>query len=406
MCAFLQIAFLACCVSCYSLQYVPPLDPQKTPAEKGDPNCTKFWEDQINDFFQGQFDTSFEPCRIIESDQNIDIDNDMDYSSDDDDVYGHDESARPYPGEGSSPSRTRSNSVRFNVFVSVPPTTFSLGYILSTVVTMYLNVTSPDYSVQLRKAQEEDASRSAEFGLLFDEALKRINLIVNSTRKNVTADMFLVDFDPAVISMQRDLWWWRYQLRYDVFVPNSSAPVYNTTELRLLRRECIQTLNAGMALVRSNLLDQYGVSIPEKFTIQLERPDLPPTAEQGPQTGDRISPVDTNKWDWRRCFGLAMFLVTFGGTLCLVQIADVRRRRRTNKQLWGNLATEEGVEELLSKGWAIQDNKIVVFNKKKVGYRDDSSILNGGFEQNEGIVDCEVTVTHPSSETTPETRTS
>ena len=70
------------------------------------------------------------------------------------------------------------------------------------------------------------------------------------------------------------------------------------------------------------------------------------------------------------------------------------------KELWGNLATEEGVSELLRTGWKIKGAKMELYDKKDVGYRDDDSMLIGGYEQKE-FVGAEITVTH--SETTPDT---
>jgi hypothetical protein len=87
----------------------------------------------------------------------------------------------------------------------------------------------------------------------------------------------------------------------------------------------------------------------------------------------------------------------------LTQIAAYRKRRRRRKELWGNLGTEEGVDELLKTGWKLKGSKMEVYNKAGLGYRDDDSMLIGGYEQCE-FVGAEITVTHPESETTPDSK--
>ena len=50
--------------------------------------------------------------------------------------------------------------------------------------------------------------------------------------------------------------------------------------------------------------------------------------------------------------------------------------------IWGNIGTEQGVEALLSTGWKFKDSTLMeVYNKAGMGYRDDDSMLLGGYEQ-------------------------
>jgi len=98
-----------------------------------------------------------------------------------------------------------------------------------------------------------------------------------------------------------------------------------------------------------------------------------------------------------------MFLLTFAGTVLVAQIAAQRQRRRTRKQLWGNLGTEEGVDALLNTGWKVNGSKMEVYDKRGWGYRDDDSMLIGGWEQTE-YVGAEITLTQDSV-TTHETYT-
>ena len=76
--------------------------------------------------------------------------------------------------------------------------------------------------------------------------------------------------------------------------------------------------------------------------------------------------------------GLAVFLGTVVGFVLLSQIAAYRRRQQRQKHVWGNLATEEGVDALLNTGWKLKGSRMEVFDKKGWGYRDDDSMLIGG----------------------------
>lgn len=99
-------------------------------------------------------------------------------------------------------------------------------------------------------------------------------------------------------------------------------------------------------------------------------------------------------WTIREWVGLGMMSVTilFGFVLSLIAVR--LEKRRTREQLWGVL-TEEGVGELLHVGWryhqgtASDDNPtgtgpqlfLQIFDKGKLGYSDDNSMLQGGVEQ-------------------------
>lgn len=89
--------------------------------------------------------------------------------------------------------------------------------------------------------------------------------------------------------------------------------------------------------------------------------------------------VDPSAWDWRRYVGLCMFVFTLTGTLVLTQVAN----RRPRRELWGNLGTEEGVDALLQTAWKFSGDKMEVYDKARCGYRDDDSILIGGFHSSQ-----------------------
>lgn len=108
--------------------------------------------------------------------------------------------------------------------------------------------------------------------------------------------------------------------------------------------------------------------------------------------------LDPQHWDWRRYVGLILLLGTLFVTICLAQFAGYRKEMRTIHANWGNLATEEGVDELLRTGWKLRGTRMEIYDKRNIGYRDDDSMLIGGYEQKE-FVGAEIVVTHPTRET-------
>ncbi len=80
-------------------------------------------------------------------------------------------------------------------------------------------------------------------------------------------------------------------------------------------------------------------------------------------------------------------------TLLLVTIlqgfAVILRRQRSKEQTWGGVFTEQGVSNLLQVGWRYHQDEndktnqlfLHVYDKKKMGYNDDNSVLQGGVEQ-------------------------
>jgi len=106
--------------------------------------------------------------------------------------------------------------------------------------------------------------------------------------------------------------------------------------------------------------------------------------------------------DWRRYLGLGIFVGTVVSTLLLTQTASYRRRQRRKKEVWGNLGTAEGVDALLNTGWKVKGSRMEVYDKKGVGYRDDDSMLMGGYYEQGAYMGAEITVTQDSV-TTPDT---
>ena len=103
-------------------------------------------------------------------------------------------------------------------------------------------------------------------------------------------------------------------------------------------------------------------------------------------------PLDSREWSATRYLGLALFLLVSIPAVLLAHIGATRRRRRIRKQVWSNLASEEGIKDLLKTGWVLKGNRMEVYDKGRRGYKDNDSMLIGGFEQKEALVGCEITV--------------
>ena len=86
-------------------------------------------------------------------------------------------------------------------------------------------------------------------------------------------------------------------------------------------------------------------------------------------------------------------------TFVLSQMSRFRKHRLHHKRDWGNMRTQEGVEEILKTGGKISGSNMEVYERKNEGYRDDDSLFMGGYEQREYQVGAEVTVTLPETAT-------
>jgi hypothetical protein len=88
---------------------------------------------------------------------------------------------------------------------------------------------------------------------------------------------------------------------------------------------------------------------------------------------------------WGTCewLGLVLFLVLVFSTTFLTYFSVWIKRRQSQQQLWGTQRlTETGVGDLLNVGWRYQEGGeqlfLQVFDKGKLGYNDDNSMLMGG----------------------------
>jgi hypothetical protein len=217
-------------------------------------------------------------------------------------------------------------------------------------------------------------------------------------------------------------WWWRYDFVYLCFWKQSRLPVTNQTLIQSITNDLNTALERVISsgVVRLRIIDEaqeavLDVSIFEEAVAEMSG-DVnvePTTAAAAPISANGTdvvqnskgptypNPLDAQGWDYRRWLGLGLFCGTVVATLLLTQVASYRTRRRTAKEMWGNLGTEEGVDELLRTGWKVKGSNMEVYDKEKLGYTDDNSILMGGYEQKHEVVGAEITVTQ--STTTPDT---
>jgi hypothetical protein len=237
-----------------------------------------------------------------------------------------------------------------------------------------------------------------------------------------TTALYNLFYQSATVREGRRLphrWWWRYDFVYLCFWKESRLPVTDQTLLQSITADLNATLEQVISsgVIRRRIMDEVqdkvlDVSIFEEAVPEGGDVDVDPTTplnsinenakdvqtEKGPTYPN---PLDAQGWDYRRWLGVGLFCGTVVATLLLTHVASHRKRRRTAKEVWGNLGTEEGVDELLRTGWKVKGSNMEVYDKAKLGYTDDDSILMGGFEQKHEVVGAEITVTQ--STTTPDT---
>mmetsp|Transcript_34479 Transcript_34479/g.83182 ORF Transcript_34479/g.83182 Transcript_34479/m.83182 type:complete len:932 (+) Transcript_34479:346-3141(+) len=110
------------------------------------------------------------------------------------------------------------------------------------------------------------------------------------------------------------------------------------------------------------------------------------------------------KWGIREWVGLTILSSTIFTAFTLSLVASYLQRQRQREEAWGAVLTEEGVGEILQVGWKYQEGMIPptekddnlqvendtdqqrqlylqIYDKAKLGYNDENSMLQGGVEQ-------------------------
>jgi hypothetical protein len=189
-------------------------------------------------------------------------------------------------------------------------------------------------------------------------------------------------------------WWWQYNIRYLCFWEDDATEV-GAAVMRRITRNMTMTVDTYRDSIRESLREAVRdnnlllqIFVPTAFEDDdMGNDDNEEEPASSPGSLDDMSeflvPLNAQEWSWPRYLGIALFLSTFVGLVVTSQLGAVRRRHKVRQQVWGNLASEEGIKELLSTGWVLRDDEMEVFDKRQMGYRDDDSMLIGGFEQRE-----------------------
>ena len=248
------------------------------------------------------------------------------------------------------------------------------------------------------------------------------DVFTESSRKDYY-DMYLTRQKGTLLHRGQKRWWWRYTFVYNCFWGGTFDPVAETTDLggniTALLNFYQETVRKRIALIEGD--PRIRITMNETWVwIDEDEATNEPSMDEGKiVTGSGsdgevlkasdpsyLQPVDSSLWNWQRYTGLALLLSVALSTMCLAQLSALRHRKRIRKQVWSNLASEEGVKDLLRSGWILKGSRMEIFDKSKLGYQDDSSILIGGFEQKEPVIGSEITwkVSREDSTKSPETR--
>ena len=364
------------------------------------------------------------------------------------------------------------NQVSMGFWVALRPNEPSRGRLLTYLVSRFLHETRP-YDVYLRNqylVSNHDTGSSNGGGRQrrTSTVRRRATPVVDEGSHKTNSTHWDLFYMHTAADMEKELarsWWWRYDLYYGCFWYPSGRPI---TDAELLKNfsstmavsfeDDVRSGDFEDWINKNNFFDgESGYRLPvvsfdpdlrDVYNRDPERgkdsgedapflgnrgesdskdesvkggdesgPSLTTApSKSGPQLGSY--PVDPRGWNWQRYAGAGLFLGTFICTCALAQLAAYRQRRLQDRQLWGNIATEQGVDELLRTGWKIRGSQMEIYDKAAMGYGDDNSLFIGGFEQTEmvkevgceegsrggGVSKAEISVTQAESETTPDTQ--
>lgn len=105
------------------------------------------------------------------------------------------------------------------------------------------------------------------------------------------------------------------------------------------------------------------------------------------------------KFELREWFGLGLGAMTIVVALSLTLWAGYLQRKQVAQEAWGAVFTEQGINDVLQVGWRYQEPDdgsgdggqdhgngqlfLQVYDKTKIGYNDEDSVLQGGVERQE-----------------------
>jgi hypothetical protein len=280
--------------------------------------------------------------------------------------------------------------IEVSFYLALRPGRPAQPFLVSTVLTDLLNDTMPDrWTVFVEK--NYTGSIGYRRHLADDEA----------EEDDEPLDLVLWYVDNSIQRRDDAAWWWMYTLAY--FCYNS------TTGEQVVEQEYLgqATSLTTEAVNSTHFFENLEKSALQPDLVGFATGELPPPGILPPADKDNgvLQPVDPWRWDARRWFGLGAFTFVVVGFALLSHIAAVRQKKRQRKQVWGHVGTVEGVDALLRTGWNVRGNRLEIYDRTGIGYRDDDSLFRGGYEQKEVIIGTAISLTQPESGTarTPDT---
>ena len=167
--------------------------------------------------------------------------------------------------------------------------------------------------------------------------------------------------------------WWRCTIAYDIYVVNGTLEKISTQ----VRDAVVESITTGEFL---ELLKQYS-SVVEAVTLpgQESNTTVPGFGSEEQEEPTVIATLDPAQWDLRGWIGLGLFGGTVILLLVLTRTARHRRKQWEEQQNWGiRLATDHDINELLTYGWQQDGQKLTFYDKTKLVYNEDDSMLIGG----------------------------
>lgn len=163
--------------------------------------------------------------------------------------------------------------------------------------------------------------------------------------------------------------WWEFTIFYELHSSNENETVVENTIWAALT----DSIRSGEFLseLQEHADSVIDVALPGHESI-VGTPFFPPE-------NDRAPDLEVSTWDARRWVGLGLFSFTLLLTLVLTRTARSRRKKWDEQETWGiRLATDHDINELLTYGWQQDGQQLTLFDKSKVVYKDDDSMLIGG----------------------------
>ena len=212
------------------------------------------------------------------------------------------------------------------------------------------------------------------------------------------------------------IWFWKVTLSFVVWWSSDNQPVNRSEVLSQIESEMNIRLADMLPAMEQDLqnelndpkirlqtadatIAEVGSPSEDSSDSDSEDPNDSPVLVRGSSSRSSQT-ISAGDWGWREKFGLSLVIFTVTSSAVLMLIASRQKRLREERMLWGNLTSQEGVDDVLKTGWALTDDgHINLYDKSKLGYSDNASTFLGGFEQKEAVVGTEITITHPETET-------